>query len=151
MSESDVLYHYVPNTILSYIFSQLLSLEDICQFDIALCNKIKRLEYLKCIKSNFSIFQGDKIRNSSHHEISWMQNRSINIRHLKCNRICDCIAVQIADIGSSLHWLSINADMTDGIERCFFTKKGIVRIADSCPNLQVYHFVATLAMIMYSR
>jgi hypothetical protein len=37
-SKFDILDFFVPNAILSEIFSQLLSLEDICQFDSAISN-----------------------------------------------------------------------------------------------------------------
>lgn len=106
-SKADVLGYFVPTALLSQIFSTLLSLEDICRFDSAICNKIKRLLYLECIQSASCICVGEKDQDLSSNAISWLRYRSIKIRHLKCSRINDDIAIKIGAFGSCLRLLSI--------------------------------------------
>lgn len=105
--ESDVLGHFVPNTILCQIFSQFLSLKDVCRFDTAMRNKYRRLIFLECISSEFCIWLGDKDRDLGSRAIFWLKNRSVKVRHLKCSQITDDIAEVISGFGSCLHWLSI--------------------------------------------
>jgi hypothetical protein len=123
----------MPTEIHSEIFSNFLCLEDICRFDSALCNKNKRSLYLECIGSESCIWQGDDHRNFNSNAISWLQTRSIKVRHLKCNEITDVIAVKIGSFGSCLHWLSIRCCKDTVDERM----DGIfVTMIDGCPNLQ---------------
>jgi hypothetical protein len=127
-SNLDILGYFMPDAILPLIFSELLSLQDICRFDRALCNKKKRLLFLDCIRSESCIWLGDKDRDFNSNMISWLNSRSIKIRRLKCNRISNTIAVKVGHIGSSLHWLSIkDRNMTD---------ENLGKIIDGCPNLQ---------------
>jgi hypothetical protein len=113
-SKSEVLGYFIPATILSELFSELLSLEDVCRFDTAICNKKKRPLFLECVSSESCLFLGDSDQDLSCNAISWLKNRSIGIKHLKCSHITDDVAVKICSIGSCLHWLSIrDGNMTD--------------------------------------
>jgi hypothetical protein len=128
----DVFGYFIPTIILSQIFSGLLSLEDICRFDSAICNKERRLHFLDIVGSESCIFRGDIDQDYSSHAISWLLMRSLKIRHLKCSEMTDSMAVKIADFGSCLHWISLdnkrtNKDITD---------KGIDSIVQGCPYLQ---------------
>jgi hypothetical protein len=125
---SDVLGYFVPQIMLSQIFSELLLLPDICQFDTAMCNKNRRLSYLECIESESCVWLGDKDRDLSFDMISWLYTRSIKIRHLKCNRISDDKAIKVYGLGNSLHWLSIRD--THMIDESF------IKIIEGCPNLE---------------
>jgi hypothetical protein len=66
-----------------------LSLEETCQFDSAICNRDKRRDFLDCLKSESCIFQGSRNQEFCSDGISWLKNRSINIRQLKCHRLTD--------------------------------------------------------------
>jgi hypothetical protein len=123
--ESDVLNYFVPNAILSEIFSKLLALEDVCNFDSAICNKSRRPLFLKSIRS--SIFMGSKEHNLSSHAILWINYRSIDIENLKCEKVSYEVAVEISRFGSSLNWLSIK----DG----YLTDRNMAQIVEGCPNL----------------
>jgi hypothetical protein len=90
----DVLGYFLPNALLSKIFSELLILEDICQLDSAISNKKKRPVFLECVKSEYCIWIEDTNQDFSSHGISWLKNRSIKLRHLTCGRITDDIALQ---------------------------------------------------------
>mmetsp|Transcript_25376 Transcript_25376/g.24277 ORF Transcript_25376/g.24277 Transcript_25376/m.24277 type:complete len:301 (-) Transcript_25376:4-906(-) len=93
---------------------------------------------------------GDKERDYCPQTISWMSSRSINIRHLKCSRFTDDIAVKIAEFGSSLHWLMITSgimDPTGGKRYAFLKPKvhrewpvitdiGMVKMLEGRPNLR---------------
>jgi hypothetical protein len=129
-SRLDVLGYFVPTIILSEIFSQLLSLEDICRFDLALCNNLIRPIYMKCIGSESCIWLGDRRRNFNSNVISWLYTRSIKVRHLMCKKITDDAAVKIGSFGSCLHWLSIS-DIN-------MKRKNVITIIDGCPNLQSF-------------
>lgn len=100
--DANIFGHFVPNAISSIIFSEFLSIDDISRFDIAICDKRKRLAYLECIKAESFVVQGNKDRDFKAHLISWMKTRSIKIRQLKCSRITDRIAAKIAHFGSRL-------------------------------------------------
>lgn len=63
--ESEVVGYALPDAILSLIISQFLSLDDISVFDIAICNKKRRLSFLECVKSESCIWLGDKQRDFS--------------------------------------------------------------------------------------
>ncbi len=106
-SKFDILDFFVPNAILSEIFSQLLSLEDICQFDSAMCNKNRRNVFLEFITSEYCILLGNRDRIFGFNLITWLHTRSIKIRHLKCEKITDDISSKIGDMGSCLLWLSL--------------------------------------------
>jgi hypothetical protein len=106
-SKFDILGLFVTNGILSEIFSQLLSLQDICQFDSAMCNKNRRNVFLEFIRSEYCIFLGNKDRNFSSNAISWLHTLSIKIRHLNCDLITDEISSKIGDMGSCLYWISL--------------------------------------------
>jgi hypothetical protein len=154
-SRLDVLGYFVPNTILSQIFCEFLSLEDMCRFDTAICNKKRRLLFLDCIGSESCICFGNIDRNLSSYTISWLHIRSIKIRHLRCKQITNDIAVKISSFGSCLHSLSIrdiyrNFDdqkLIQIVESCHniervkliecekITDEGILKIADECPHL----------------
>lgn len=136
--ESEVLGHALPDAILSLIISQFLSLEDISVFDIAICNKNRRLSFLECVKSESCIWPGNKQRDFScfampsceciiHPRLSWLLSRCMKIRHLLCNGVTHDIAARISEFGNSLHWVSIEdsrmADMS------------VIKIVRGCPNL----------------
>lgn len=128
----DLLGYFIPTIILSQIFSGLLSLEDVCRFDSAICNKGRRVQFLDIVGSESCIFHGDIDQDYSSHAISWLLIRSLKIRHLKCSKMTDDMAVKIADFGSCLQWISLddkktNRDITD---------KGIDSIVQGCPYLQ---------------
>jgi hypothetical protein len=127
-SEFDILGLFVPNAILSEVFSQLLLLQDICQFDSAICSKNRRNVFLEFIRSECCIFLGDKDRTFNSNAISWLHIRSLKIRHLKCDLITDDISSKIGDMGCCLHWLSLK----DGDLK----EENVITIIDSCPNLQ---------------
>jgi hypothetical protein len=151
--KADILGYFMPNAILSQIFSELLSLEDVSRFDLAICNKKKRFLFLQYLRSESCIFRGDKVNNFPSEAISWLKIRSIKIRHLKCFRINYDIAVNIGSFGSSLHWLSLDDKGTTDeifieiVEGCSnlrslellgcrnITDKSIIRVAENCPNL----------------
>jgi hypothetical protein len=68
--DADIFVRFVPNTIFSIIFSEFLSIDDISRFDVAICDKKKRLAYLQCIKAESFIVQGNKDRDFKAHLIS---------------------------------------------------------------------------------
>ncbi len=128
LKSGEVLGYLVPNVILFQIFSKLLSIEDICRFDSAICNKKRRPLFLEIVGSEFCIFLGDKDRDFSSHAISWLISRSIKIRHLKCDRVCTDTAAQICSFVRTLHWLSI--------QDIHLTHYSLDIIVSVCPNLQ---------------
>jgi F-box/leucine-rich repeat protein 2/20 len=133
-SNSNVLSYFLPNSILLEIFSKLLSVNDICRFDSAICNKHGRLQFLEVIGSEYCILKGDQYQDFSSVAVSWLKSRSIKIRYLKCTRITDDIAIKIASIGSWLHWLSFN-DNNKNRRKRVVTDTGIVKTVEGCPNL----------------
>jgi hypothetical protein len=173
--ESDVLGQFVPNVILSQIFSQLLSFEDISRFDIAMCNNTRRPLFLECIGSDSCIQLGDKVCNFSCHamrsrkiinpRISWLLIRSMKTRHLRCNRVTYNIAEKIGEFGDFLQWLTIDhARMVDksiieiveysphlqhlDLNGCReITDYGIIQIAENCPNLRSLNLLGYSAFI----
>jgi hypothetical protein len=130
-------FYFVPNAVLSQMFLTFLLLEDISRFDNAICNKNRRLKYLKCIKSKSRVFLGDKDRNFSSQNLCWLQSRSIRIRHLKFSQFTDALAVNIGSLGSNLNWLSItDAERKDfGRKKCLITDIGIEGLVEKSPNL----------------
>jgi hypothetical protein len=146
----NILGYFVPNEILSGMFTELLSLDDICRLDTAMCNKKRRPLFLEIVGS--CVWQGDKNRELSSFAISWLYNRSIKIRHLKFKRSETDIAMKVSRFGSSLHQLSIsdpnivdesiieivaNCLNLQSIELldCSITDKSIIRLAECCPDL----------------
>jgi hypothetical protein len=126
--ESDIFGYFIPYSILSQIFSETLSIEDISRFDIAICNRKKRPQFLECLKSNYSIWVGNKGQELRYDTISWLESRSMKIRHLKCflDNTYDA-AENISRFGVCLHWLSIHSST---IEDKIFSK--MIR---GCTNL----------------
>jgi hypothetical protein len=118
----------VPNAILAEIFSELLSLADLCRFDSAICNKKRRTLFLNCIGSESCILMGDKNQRFGSDTISWLYTRSLRIRHLRCHRVCSDTAVQIGSIGNSTHSLSI--------DYAYLTHDSLCIIVTGCPNLR---------------
>jgi hypothetical protein len=125
-SKSNMLGYFLPDGILFYICSQLLLLDDVFRFDSAICNRKRRPSYLGLIGSESCVFMGHKDRVLNSFAVSWLQNRSIRIRHLKCLPITDSIASKVGEIGNCLHWLSMGPDVTDA---------GVISVANGCPNL----------------
>jgi bacterioferritin-associated ferredoxin len=125
----DILGYFVPNTILSEIFTKLLLLDDVCRLDTAMCDKNRRRLFLECVGSESCVWQGDENRYFSSAMISWLYTRSIKIRHLKCkcNRNKTDAAMKVGRCWSYLQWLSIKGHIVDD---------GVIEIAASCPNLQ---------------
>jgi hypothetical protein len=126
--ELDVIGCFLPNIILSQIFSEYLSLLDVSRFDSAICNKNRRPLYLECIGSESCIFLGEKDRDISSHAISWLKFRSIELRHLQCGRVTYDTAVDIGCIGRNLYSLSINDEL--------MVNTSVAKIVEDCPNLQ---------------
>lgn len=117
--ESDVLGYCIPNDLLSHIFCEFLSLEDICRFDSAICNERRRILCLELMGSCvLSEIQLRTTQDFSSDMVSWLENRSLKIRHLKCNRITVDIASKIEGFGSFLHWLSIEDGIRDSRKSC---------------------------------
>jgi hypothetical protein len=144
--ESEIVGYYVPNIILSEIFSKLLSLQDICRLDSAICNTRRRPLFLGIIRSESCIFLGDRdwdftfarlllgtrqiqIRQlKCDQKISWLSTQQIKIRHLKCCQMTDHLAIKISCFGSALHWLSIaDSNMID---------ESLINITNGCPGLE---------------
>lgn len=126
--ESNVLGYFLPNAILSEILSKFLTLEDVWELDVAICDKEQRLQFINCIKSEYCIWLGDKERSVSNHAISWIKIRSIKVKNLMCNRVIYNIAVEIGEFGSCLSWLSIKDKL--------MVDKSVAKIAKGCPNLK---------------
>jgi hypothetical protein len=143
-SPTDVLGYFLPNALLSQMFSELMSFEDICRFDSAITNKKKRMEFLDCIKSKYCIWIGDKNQGFSSHAIYWLESRSINLRYLKCSQINDDIALKVGSFGSSLHWLSLGNYEVRNQKGRDIKEMGIVRLAEGCTNLRSCHIVMIL-------
>jgi hypothetical protein len=153
-SESDVFGYFIPNSILSQIFSETLSIDDISRFDIAICNRKKRPQFLDCLKSFYSIWVGNKETKIEYDTISWLESRSMKMRHLKCFLDNKYIVVEdIGIFGGCLHWLSIQSSMIEDsifskmIQNCNNLKSlnlsfcgnisdvGISTVLEACPNL----------------
>lgn len=133
--ESDALGYFMPNTILDKIFSRFLTFRDVCRFDTACCNQYRRPIFLDCISSESCIWFGHINRDLSFSAISWLKNRSVKIRHLKCSQITDEIAEMIGGFGSCLHWLDIFDRMAKYEVNDSITDLGICKLVDGCPNL----------------
>ena len=110
---NDILNCFVPNEILCQIFSKFLSIQEISQFDIAMCNRAKRPIYLECIGSKECLWLGDKETASHPHRITWISKRKINIAQLKCCGANDSMAINFDRFGSSLQWLSLHDEWQD--------------------------------------
>jgi Leucine-rich repeat (LRR) protein len=129
---SDILGYFVPDAILDQIFSTFLSLDDVSRCDMAICNQKKRLLFLKCLRS--CIWNGNKDQDFSCNGISWIQSRSIKVRHLKCKQITLDMSVKISSFGGCLHWLSIQ-DKQDTPYN-IYKDNCVSKIILGCPNLQ---------------
>jgi hypothetical protein len=144
-SKWDVFGYFVPTELLIYIFSRLLSLDDVTRLDTAVSNKKKRPLFLDCISSESCIWLGDKETHFSpiktRKYIYWLQNRSIKIRHLQCWQDTWDIAIRIRAFGKYLHWLSIrDKNLLD---------KTLSHILKGCPNFLVIKFVSALFFSIY--
>jgi hypothetical protein len=145
----DVLDYFLPNAILSKIFSESLVLEDICRLDSAISNKKKRSVFLECLKCKYCFWIGDTNQDFSSQATFWLKKRSIKLRHLTCGRITNDIAMNIGSFGSSLHWLSVTNMTYDkdqiriskGFEGGNISDLGMVRLANGCPNLHTLQLV----------
>lgn len=133
-SKSDVFGYFVPSVQLSMIFSDYLSLDDISRLDIAICNEIRRPQFLEIIGSVSCIWLESTVFNS--YSISWLNKRSIKIRQLKIsfykkNNQVDTwvthITTYIGQSGNYLQWLSIEDEN--------ITDMSMVKILKGCPNL----------------
>jgi hypothetical protein len=130
-SNSDVLGYFVPNAMLSEIFSKLLSLKETCRFDTAICNYERRPLFLVLVKSESCIFLGDEDQYFNSDAISWLESRSILIRHLKYRPIMtDDIAIKIAGFGRFLDTLDVSES-----DCRRFTDTSVIRLAEGCPQL----------------
>mmetsp|Transcript_15353 Transcript_15353/g.14722 ORF Transcript_15353/g.14722 Transcript_15353/m.14722 type:complete len:435 (+) Transcript_15353:281-1585(+) len=127
----------LPYTLISCILTEFLSLETLSQFDIAVCNRIGRPFFLEYLKSEYCILNGDKELDCCSRTISWMKSRSIKIRHLKCCRITDTLAKEIADFGNCLQWLSMaGGERFNRQKETSITDIGMVELVNGCPNLR---------------
>lgn len=106
--ESDVFGRFIPHSVLCYLMSTFLSVEDICRFDSTICNKKKRSHFLECIGSESSIWNGEEEKVLSPAIISWLSARFMKIRYLRCSKIDQDTAVKISEIGSCLHSLHLD-------------------------------------------
>lgn len=132
---NNIRNYFVPTEILCQIFSKFLSIQDVSQFDTAMCNKAKRSVYLEFIGSKECLWLGDKETGLHPHRISWISKRRMNIAHLKCCRASNSMAINFDTFGSSLQWLSLYDENED--EQCsLLSDKGVIRIIEGCPNLQ---------------
>lgn len=123
-----ILYFSLPNEILCRIFSRYLSIQDISLFDIAICNHRNRPAFLEYVGSVACIWLGDKERQLSYKEISWMYSRKIKVRNLNCDTVNDNTAFRIAGCGVCLEWLTINKQ--------YLYDSGMIQIAENCPNIR---------------
>jgi hypothetical protein len=135
MSEqSDILSHFLPNTVLSLIFSEFLSVNDISRFDIAICNKKKRPQFLECIKCKSCILIQIKERNLDvvcglkSDIIPWLKSRSIQIKRLYFPQITSDIEDKIKGLGGCINWIQVSGD--NEIE-----DDTMSRMISVCPNL----------------
>jgi hypothetical protein len=140
MTEGNILYYFVPKEILCQIFSQYLSVHDISNLDIAVCNNTKRIGFLKIIGSSACIWHGDENKKFGYKGIFWLNSRNMKIRRIKCNRIpanrltcshdniADDMAKKIAGFGIYLECLSIDKQFDSDIS--------IIQIAEGCPNIE---------------
>jgi hypothetical protein len=150
-SESDVLFYFLPNTVLAKIFSQYLSFEDVSRFDVAICNKRRRAKFLVSIRSEYCIWLGDATLDYISSGISWLATRSIKIQHLKCSKVDYDIAEKIGSKGTCLLSISIGnkiiyqvdwlVEMTLAI---FF--KGCHML--QCVNLSEYMDITDFSLVM---
>jgi hypothetical protein len=126
----DIFGFFVPNTVLTQILANYLSLVPVSRFDIAIRDRNKRPQFLKCIRSDHCIWLGSKDEDIGSVKITWLRRRSMTIRHLICNRISNnrALARTISGFGSSLSWLSIQ----DGR----ISNKKFAKIVYGCRNLQ---------------
>jgi hypothetical protein len=56
----NILNHFLPEEILSQIFSKYLTVNDVSRFDAAITERKKRTLFLECIGSPASIWLGDE-------------------------------------------------------------------------------------------
>jgi hypothetical protein len=96
----NVLGQFMPDTILLELFSKFLSLANISQFDVAICNIKRRIPYLELIGSESYIILADEDRDFDSAAIFWLKTRLIKIRHLKCSCITDDLGIEISSFGS---------------------------------------------------
>jgi hypothetical protein len=91
----DLVDFFLTSVILTELFSEFLSLDDISRFDVAICNKKRRLLFYEILKSECCVFLGDNDRNISPKGIYWLKTKSISIQHLRCTRITNRLAAMI--------------------------------------------------------
>lgn len=110
------------------LFSEYLSIEDISRLDVAICNKVRRQEFLTLIRSERFVINGEKQQKVGY--ISWLSFRSIQIRQLNCDRtISEHELMKIANCSKFLQKIKLsNRNITD---------RSIIKIAESCPNLRI--------------
>jgi hypothetical protein len=112
-----------------------------------MCNEKRRVSFLDLMGSEYCISVGDKIQDFSSNMISWFKNRSLKIRHLKCNKITVDEAAKIESFGSCLLWLSIEDERkqdnekyflrnyTYGIRKIGLRETCMIGLVGKCPNL----------------
>jgi hypothetical protein len=114
--------YLLPGEILHDIFCNLLTLQDISKFDVAICNHAKRQLFLDYVGAETSIWHGDRETSFDRNGINWLSNRNINLLHLKCRNLFTTkngvseiednenmdMAVKISNFGATLVGLSLD-------------------------------------------
>jgi hypothetical protein len=127
-TESNILGCFVLDEILSSIFSEYLTIEDISRFDVAICcHTARRQAFLNLIQSGMCIFSGREQHKSGY--ISWLSLRHVQVRELKCDPVLSgAELLKIVDCGRWLKKLELSGCIN-------ITYMSVIRIADGCPNL----------------
>lgn len=152
MAMDDILHFFLPQTVLCQIFSEYLTVHDICSLDVAICNKIKRPLFLECIGSEACIWLGDDEKQFDSQGISYLCARNIKIRNLNCGEVSDEMAATISGFGIYLQRLKMkfvnDANMIIIVEGCpgikelvilrydDITADSIIKIADTCHAIE---------------
>jgi hypothetical protein len=126
MALDHILHYDLPQEILCLIFSNYLSVDDVCRFDSAISNHKKRPLFQLCIGSDACIWRGDKKKSVNSKGISWLNAKNIKIKHLKCGRVDDEMALQIAGFGIHVQYLDFE-DIND---------RNLIMIVEGCPNVR---------------
>jgi hypothetical protein len=127
MAQLNILHYFVPHEILCQIFSKYLNVDDVACFDRAMCNNCKRLLLLEFIRCENCSWLGHENREFKSKGISWLSDRGIKIKHLKCcDAVTDRMAAKIDTFGKNLHLLTLKA----------VNDENMCEIVESCPNIR---------------
>jgi hypothetical protein len=145
MALDNILSHFVPTEVICRIFSKYLSIQEVSNFDVAICNHKKRPRYLEYIGSLACVWLGNKENKLSSDGISWLRIRNMQIRDLNCDTLPDNIVVLIAGFGICLQWLNIDQQHVSDVS--------MMKIVKSCRNLKHLSIfgcsdITVLSMIM---